>query len=80
MHFLVANQFVEQVRRLLLRFVERVLQLMRSLQLRDHLGVMGLPVREDRLAQFVLLFHLGPPFRRVPAVGPHPSSSLGRCS
>jgi hypothetical protein len=42
---------VEQVRRLLLRFVERVLQLMRSLQLRDHLGVMGLPVREDRLAQ-----------------------------
>ncbi len=71
---------MEQVPRLFLGFEQHLFELMRPLELRDHLRVMRLPVGEDGLAEFVLVVHLAPPFGRARAVGPLPFSNLGPCS
>jgi hypothetical protein len=71
LHLLNYDQSVEKIARLFLRLAEDGLQLVRLLQLLDHLRSMGFPMFQNQVAQAVHLVHLLPPFQSA-AAAVHP--------
>jgi len=57
LHFLNGDQFVQQIRCLLLCLGEPVFQLVLAPESLDHLRAMLLPVAENHLSQSALLVH-----------------------